>query len=253
MASCPVTVPDMSTVPTGYRYYGNYANDALIVALEPGGKNVVLPDVVRADGSISRKMGMYRRVSGQLTAVGKRLDAPAPPVVGEYDPKGYGDTGFQSGAIHFPSEGCWEITATVGDASLTFVTLVVVAPFEPLSPAWLPEGFQMIDYGVIDLPESIQYIFGSPGEDDGKIIVETTWGLREDSIPYPEDVIQRVTVRGQDGVCVQGAWDAQGKWQTGVDAGTLEWTAEGFSYRISQEGLGLNCEDLLRVTAGSSQ
>jgi hypothetical protein len=40
-------------------------------------------------------------------------------------PDGYGDSGFQSSGITLPSEGCWQVTGRVGDASLTFVTLVL--------------------------------------------------------------------------------------------------------------------------------
>ncbi|HEU6444676.1 MAG TPA: hypothetical protein VFL61_06425 [Gaiellaceae bacterium] len=57
---------------------------------------------------------------------GLRLDAPAPPF-GASIPNGYGDNGFQSTAITFPAGGCWEVTGRVGEASLTFVTLVIPA------------------------------------------------------------------------------------------------------------------------------
>jgi hypothetical protein len=39
----------------------------------------------------------------------------------------YGRSGFQPSAIFFPTVGCWKITGTVGDASLTFVTIVLKA------------------------------------------------------------------------------------------------------------------------------
>jgi hypothetical protein len=42
-------------------------------------------------------------------------------------PDGYGATGFQASAVSYPTEGCWEVTGRVGDASLTFVTLVLKA------------------------------------------------------------------------------------------------------------------------------
>ena len=42
-------------------------------------------------------------------------------------PDGYGVTGFQASAVTFPTEGCWEVTGRVGNASLTFVTLVLKA------------------------------------------------------------------------------------------------------------------------------
>jgi hypothetical protein len=202
-------------------------------------------------------MGWDRGVRGQLTVTGRRLDAPAPPAQGLYDMSGYGDIGFQAGAIYFPSEGCWEITGRVGEASLTFVVLMVKVPFGPAGPHWLPEELLIKDRDITGLPKTIREIYGPPiwGEGrvtwgEGEVSVETTQGSREPSTPYPEAAQQRVTVNGQPGVCVQGAWDEQGQWQAEADAGALEWSAGGFSYRISHVELGLGCEDLLRV-AGS--
>jgi hypothetical protein len=42
-------------------------------------------------------------------------------------PDGYGTHGFQSSGVYFPTEGCWEVTGTVGGSSLTFVTFVITA------------------------------------------------------------------------------------------------------------------------------
>jgi hypothetical protein len=55
---------------------------------------------------------------------GRRLDGSTPPARGQV-PSGYGDTGFQSNGVIFPTAGCWVITGKVGSTSLTFVTLVV--------------------------------------------------------------------------------------------------------------------------------
>jgi hypothetical protein len=70
------------------------------------------------------KFGWERGVRGQLTIEGRRLDASAPPLRADI-PRGYGDIGFQSTAIIFPTPGCWEVTGQVGSATLTFVTKVV--------------------------------------------------------------------------------------------------------------------------------
>ena len=40
-------------------------------------------------------------------------------------PEGYGAEGFQASTVVYPGPGCWEVTARVGGASLTFVTQVV--------------------------------------------------------------------------------------------------------------------------------
>jgi hypothetical protein len=85
------------------------------------GAIVVAPE---SDGSRGWKFGWYRIVPGRLTITGRRLDAPGPPAWGSV-PDGYGDIGFQSSAVYFPTPGCWEITGTVGStATLSFVTFV---------------------------------------------------------------------------------------------------------------------------------
>ena len=83
---------------------------------------------VHPDGSFGEmKWAWYRYVPGCLTIEGRRHDALAPPLQA-WIPAGYGEVGFQVAGIIFPSEGCWEITGRVGEASLTFVTFVVPPP-----------------------------------------------------------------------------------------------------------------------------
>jgi hypothetical protein len=101
-----------------------YGNGKLRVTLAMNGVIVVSRDFVRPDGSIWWKFPWWRRVHGSLTITGRRLDAPAPPLK-PYLPSGYGDFGFQASRVTFPSEGCWQITGTIGHASLSFVTLVI--------------------------------------------------------------------------------------------------------------------------------
>ena len=70
------------------------------------------------------KFGWLRGVSGTLRITGRRLDAVAPPLRSEV-PSGYGDRGFQASYVIFPTPGCWEVTGSVGESSVTFVTKVV--------------------------------------------------------------------------------------------------------------------------------
>jgi hypothetical protein len=70
------------------------------------------------------KFPWQRGISGRLTIEGRRLDADAPPLRSEVL-SGYGDRGFQSSYIIFPTPGCWEVTGRVADASVTFITTVV--------------------------------------------------------------------------------------------------------------------------------
>jgi hypothetical protein len=90
------------------------------VEFRPGG-----PGFVESDGSRSMKFPWWRAVGGKLTITGRRLDASAPPLRAHI-PEGYGDTAFQSTALIFPTEGCWEVTGRVGDVTLTFVTRVII-------------------------------------------------------------------------------------------------------------------------------
>ena len=75
------------------------------------------------DGSIDEKFPWWRGVSGSLSIRGRRIDGSAPPLRARI-PSGYGDGGFQASAIIFPTEGCWQVTGSVGLAALTFVVLV---------------------------------------------------------------------------------------------------------------------------------
>ena len=49
-----------------------------------------------------------------------------PQVILRGRPDGYGETGIHPSTLIFPSEGCWEVTANVGETTLTFITLVIL-------------------------------------------------------------------------------------------------------------------------------
>jgi hypothetical protein len=123
---CPVTRPNGVRY-TAYPAGGNHGNEALVTVLWPEGKVVFEPGgagFVLEDGSLSMKWMWWRKVPGRLVIEGRRLDGSAPPLRARI-PNGYGENGFQATALIFPTPGCWEVTGQVGDASLTFVTLVV--------------------------------------------------------------------------------------------------------------------------------
>lgn len=130
-ARCPVTHPGRFVPPSGVSYDSLFGADSShgnaqlwVGGLAENGVIVAGPDFVEPDGSIGMKFGWYRVTAGQLTITGRRLDAPAPPARGSV-PSGYGDAGFQASGVSFPTEGCWEITGTVGSTTLTFVTFVM--------------------------------------------------------------------------------------------------------------------------------
>ena len=129
-ADCPVTVPTAAPPEIGDQLFGSgraHGNEDLWVGgLWPDGIIAVhwSSSFVAPDGSIGMKFGWWRNVSGELEITGRRLDGSAPPLHAGV-PDGYGGTGFQASGVSFPTEGCWEVTGSVGSSSLTFVTLVI--------------------------------------------------------------------------------------------------------------------------------
>lgn len=132
---CPVTEPTRAPPEIGDRLFGwgsAHGNDDLWVGgLGYEGITAVGESFVEDDGSIGMKYGWWRNVRGQLEITGRRLDGDAPPLEAGA-PDGYGETGFQASGVLFPTEGCWEVTGTVGSSSLTFVTFVIRAPDLPV-------------------------------------------------------------------------------------------------------------------------
>ena len=79
------------------------------------------------DGALGMKFGWTRGIPGKLIVTGHRLDGPAGPLR-LYAPCCYGDVGFQASHLIFPTAGCWEVMAQLGDredSKLTFITKVV--------------------------------------------------------------------------------------------------------------------------------
>jgi hypothetical protein len=68
------------------------------------------------------KVLWVRPVGAQLKISGRRLDADTPALTA-WVPGGY-HYSFQASGITFPTDGCWEITASAGDARLKFVVRV---------------------------------------------------------------------------------------------------------------------------------
>lgn len=105
------------------------------VVFKPGGAGFVT-----RDGSLGMKFGWTRGVRGRLQIEGHRLDGPASPLRAHI-PDGYGDFGFQATSLIFATPGCWEVTGRVGEASVTFVTMVLKIGDGPRW-VWNPPGLE---------------------------------------------------------------------------------------------------------------
>lgn len=252
IASCPVTLPNGKAPPAPGlgpgvvdTYYGN-EDGTLFTIPWPEGTVIFArggPGYAGPDGSLAMKWPWRRGVPGNLTIEGQRLDAPAPPPRAEIT-EGYGDSGFLPISLIFPTQGCWEITGKVGNVRLTFVTLVIKVPFKFIILNWVPKELVSTKYDTSNLPDSYREIASFSG--GGEVIMESSVNGQAIITPDLNATQQKVMVQGNPGICVQGALVNQ-QWQDNVDAGFLQWTADGSSYRVSQQGLGLQCEDLLSM------
>lgn len=125
----PETQPPSSATGFGPESF-NYGNTKLRVHLWPRGVLLAgeLPSggayaTVGPGGIIRAKVGWWRGVPGMLTITGRRLDGRSRRLAVSV-PSGYGPSGFQPTALHFPSVGCWRVVGTVGAQRLTFVVKV---------------------------------------------------------------------------------------------------------------------------------
>ncbi|HET8895608.1 MAG TPA: hypothetical protein VFM96_16085 [Gaiellaceae bacterium] len=124
--SCPITrangnVPSTSLKGSGW--HGQAPLWVQFLGVASVQANIVVGQAA-ADGSISTKFPWWRGVAGTLRVAGKRLDGAAPPLTASIAPVP-DDTGIQPTKLSFPTAGCWQVTGQLGDASLTFVTLVL--------------------------------------------------------------------------------------------------------------------------------
>ena len=117
---CPVTVVNGGKG-------GPYGNDSLSVVLWAESKFTFAPNgpgFIDRDGALGIKIGWELRKKGTLVVTGRRLDGEALPARA-YIPRSYDDyVGGMSLLLVFPAPGCWEITGSVADSQLTFVTLI---------------------------------------------------------------------------------------------------------------------------------
>jgi hypothetical protein len=134
---CDVTTPNGIVGGSSERNEASHGNALLsvgpVAGLWPKGTVVFErggSGLVTRDGALRMKFGWERGARGKLRVTGRRLDGEAPPLQ-SHVPCCYGEngeTGFQASYLIFPTPGCWEVTAQVGereDSKLTFITRVV--------------------------------------------------------------------------------------------------------------------------------
>jgi hypothetical protein len=139
-----------------------------------------------------------------------------------------------------------------------------VAPTDGLAPAWAPEGYELsqVDWSTASSSTStfgpllpVQWetygaraqLFGDPADPTVALLVESAGGV------LPEDIGDRVTVRGQSGYVVPS--DERGIiGPTREDVVVVTWTEGGTELRASFRGLGrdeaLGALDALQVRPG---
>lgn len=75
-----------------------------------------------AGAQAANKVIWIRPAGADLQLSGHRLDGDAPPMEASI-PQGY-HTGFQVTGLHFPTAGCWAVTAQAGDERFEFVVAI---------------------------------------------------------------------------------------------------------------------------------
>jgi hypothetical protein len=121
---------ERSADPVGGEWYIN-EDKSIWVSVPRDGWNAG-GQVYRGDREVKGQKTYWVRPRGTALAVSAvRLDGLAPTV--EADVPCCYTSGFQIVALHFPTEGCWEVRATSGDHFLSFVTKVL-PPLPPRPP-----------------------------------------------------------------------------------------------------------------------
>lgn len=130
VAACNATLPNGDQPPGEEPASNFHGNGSLFTSgLAEDGEIVADRRWIAEDGSIGIKFAWWRApgvgAAGDLEITGHEVNTGA--VITASIPGGYGQA-FQASGITFPTEGCYEITATSGGALLTFVTKITKPP-----------------------------------------------------------------------------------------------------------------------------
>lgn len=250
ISTCPVSLPNLSESPDPYyisdKYgYGN-PEQTMFIDLWKDGVVYFCPNCagnISPDGHMSMKFWFYRTMPGEVIFEGRRIGE-----AGEVDhldslgesADGYGETGFHPVGLVFPGQGCWEVTARIGETQMTFVTLVIWVPFDFLWPGWFPAGGLVFDGpDLSSYPNTFGLVFKT--SENREIVLQTSQLQWEDTNQL--SVQESVKVGENEGICFIN----QGNELT---SGELKWSSGDLNYRIKFNGLDLTCNDLARM-AGS--
>ncbi|MCO5227046.1 MAG: hypothetical protein M9934_02020 [Thermomicrobiales bacterium] len=133
--TCPVTLPNHVNAPGAWKHYAadghTWFENGLWISIPTDGVLLIGPaqQVTTRDSKYfgwgSEKLILLRGegVRGMVEITGQRLDQPSDKAAFN-DTKVdhfYGETGFVPIALMIPGAGCWQFTATAGDASATWV------------------------------------------------------------------------------------------------------------------------------------
>jgi hypothetical protein len=211
---CPVTEPNGSMPPGETVESPDYlGNGSIWTGLWPAGKVIMTSNFRNEDGSYWMKWWWWRGIEGQLTIEGHRLDGEADPLSADI-PEGYGEIGFQVAALIFPTPGCWEVTGHVGEASLTFITEVIVAEELPLpapteAPTLAPNVYKwrnttvMLAAQLPSAPSEVNLLTHSSAESDPTIEAARAFaekfGIQGDVFDAPEYMLSGQTYLVSDG------------------------------------------------------
>lgn len=139
-ATCTATQPNGQGLRHLYKYTAGNHGDGTSLATWLSADGTV-PLCVSKDGSLRKKWRWWRGGRGPLDIEGRRLDGASSALRARI-PKGYGQTGFQSSSLIFPTPGCWEVTGRVGATRLSFVVLITKVDSGPGSPCAARPGGQ---------------------------------------------------------------------------------------------------------------
>jgi hypothetical protein len=74
----------------------------------------------RKTGKYTLKMAWYRAAAGTLAIPGKRLKGDW-QMSADIPTSGYGRVGFLPTLLHFSKDGCWEVTGTLNNSTVTLM------------------------------------------------------------------------------------------------------------------------------------